>query len=267
MQSTRLPGKVLMPLPFPAGHPILGHIIDQAKKIAGVTKVIVATSNNIENDPIESYCKEREIRCFRGSENNVLSRFVQIAQSEKFDHIIRLTGDNPLLDLDEIESTLKTHIENRNDYTYSKGLPLGMNIEVARSNSIIESFNQNDLTPSDYEHVTLYLKRKQNFQKQEVELNSSLASNRFTIDYPEDYAFMSLIFSYFDTKKYIPNPKKLSQLFNLNPWLFSINDKLEQKQVFNGEEEELRYSFSILKKLGLETSASVLTQYLKRSET
>lgn len=185
-----------------------------------------------------------------------------IAQSKQFTHIFRFTGDNPILDIEIAAHVLKVHLDNDNDYTSSKGLPLGMNIEIARASCIIESSNQKDLTSADYEHVTWFLKRHQKFRKQVVEFNSNLKLKRFTVDHVEDYALLSLIFSFLDVQKSGSINQNLEHLFALHPWLSFLNDKVEQKRVFNNKEEELRHALALLKRLDLGESASILTRHI-----
>src|SRR5688500_5242636 len=98
MKSTRLPGKVLLPIPLHGGKPIIQWIVDNVKKSGFEKKIILATSTNEEKDPLVAYCKTNSIECFRGDEENVLSRFIQILELNAFDLVVRLTGDNPLLD-------------------------------------------------------------------------------------------------------------------------------------------------------------------------
>src|SRR5690606_35423026 len=135
--SQRLQGKVLMPLPFPDGKPILTHIVDVLEPLEG--DIIVATSRNKENDKIETFCQTNGIGCLRGDEDNVLSRFLAIQEVYAFSHIVRLTADNPFIDSTVIQDVIDFHIAEDNDYTCSKGLPLGMNIEVFKGSAIADS--------------------------------------------------------------------------------------------------------------------------------
>ncbi|MBT6511929.1 MAG: NTP transferase domain-containing protein, partial [Rhodospirillaceae bacterium] len=94
MGSARLPGKVLMEL---AGRPVLAHVVGAAGKTAGVDKVVVATSLQAGDDALAAWCAERDVACFRGSESDVLDRFVGAAREYAADIVLRLTADCPLL--------------------------------------------------------------------------------------------------------------------------------------------------------------------------
>lgn len=105
MGSTRLPHKVLRP--FYNNNCILDLLVDKLNQIAG-TKIIIATSVGSENDVIEQFCKERNIVCFRGEENDVLKRFIDAAEANGVDRIVRICSDNPFLELNSIKNWLKS---------------------------------------------------------------------------------------------------------------------------------------------------------------
>ena len=93
MGSQRFPGKVLHPL---FGKPLLEQQL-KALKPLGVSQIIIATSTESKDDSIEEFCKKQSIQCVRGDEEDVLSRYITVAQQSNLDHIVRLTGDNPII--------------------------------------------------------------------------------------------------------------------------------------------------------------------------
>lgn len=95
MGSTRLPGKILKP--FYGGKTLLETLLENLHKVEGV-KVIVATSTNENNDQLESFLKQKGELVFRGSENDVLDRFIKAAEANDVDGIIRICSDNPFMD-------------------------------------------------------------------------------------------------------------------------------------------------------------------------
>ena len=113
MGSTRLPHKVLRP--FYNNNCILDLLVDKLNQIAG-TKIIIATSVGSENDVIEQFCKERNIICFRGEENDVLKRFIDAAEANGVDRIIRICSDNPFLELNSIKKLVE--VANKADAEY-----------------------------------------------------------------------------------------------------------------------------------------------------
>ena len=92
--STRLPGKVLMPL---AGAPMIWHIVKRAQACQHVDKVVVATSSEASDDPLADYCDQVGLVCYRGSLGNVLSRYINLLRQYPHDYVVRITGDCPLI--------------------------------------------------------------------------------------------------------------------------------------------------------------------------
>ena len=129
-QSTRLPGKVMMPLPLPSGKPLLQHITDSALLSKVIDKVCIATSTLFKNDVIVDFANKQGIDVFRGNDKDVLSRFIALTRKHQFDIVVRLTGDNPLLDAQRLDEAIQYHLDEGNEYTKTQGLPLGMNFEI-----------------------------------------------------------------------------------------------------------------------------------------
>lgn len=225
MLSTRMPGKVLMPLPFPDGPPVLARIVESLKKINRIRKIIIATSTNKENDSIEKYCIDNRINVYRGDEKDVQSRFINLIKEYGFDHIIRLTGDNPIIDSNYLEKTLDSHIKSNSDYTKTSGLPLGTNFEVVKSVALTSRVKF-ARTQEEKEHVTYHLARSKDTRKNFVSFSSPIANIRLTIDYPEDYAMLTILFQHGLKPLTLENVQKIvTQL----PWIKEVNSKMIQK--------------------------------------
>src|SRR5437870_1778092 len=112
MGSSRLPGKVLRPI---NGTPLLGRILDRLDHLRHRATVVVATTVEARDDAIVSYCGQRGIRIFRGSENNVLDRYYQCAMTCGFEQVIRLTADNPFVDVEELDRLIDLHLSTQAD--------------------------------------------------------------------------------------------------------------------------------------------------------
>ena len=154
MGSSRLPGKVLRPI----GHlPLLGHVTGRLAQLPRAWPVVVATSIDPQNDPIVNWCQQAEVETFRGSEHDVLERYVQCAQRFGFDHVVRLTADNPFTDIQELERLVLHHLEGGFDYTHSFGMmPLGVGAEVFTLASLLRSHVEG-LASNHREHVNEYI--------------------------------------------------------------------------------------------------------------
>lgn len=104
MGSTRLPGKILKP--FYDGKTLLETLLDNLHKVADA-KVIVATSVNENNDELEVFLKEKRELVFRGSENDVLDRYIKAAEVNSVDGIVRICSDNPFMDWHGVEQLVE----------------------------------------------------------------------------------------------------------------------------------------------------------------
>ena len=153
--SSRLPGKILKEI---HGTLILQRIINRLDLINN-TEIIVATSDQDTDQPIEDFCEQNGIQYYRGSLNNVSQRFNNAALSIDLDYAIRINGDNLFINIENIEVMLEDVKSNPIDfYSNVKGrtFPYGMSVEILKTsfyNALLPSLN------NDYyqEHVTIYL--------------------------------------------------------------------------------------------------------------
>src|ERR1043165_4505929 len=125
MASSRCPGKALAPL---AGRPLLEVLLDRMAAVGGVDGVVLATSMNPENDPLVEVARHAGFEAFRGDEDDVLRRHLDAARALGADHVVRVTGDNPLTDVETIEVLVARHLREDADYTYVPGDALLMGI-------------------------------------------------------------------------------------------------------------------------------------------
>lgn len=241
MASTRLPGKILMPMPIGSNKSTLFRIVEGVKKIKIQKKIYIATSLDTKNDPLEEFCETSNIKCYRGSEDNVLSRFIDILKSDEFDYVVRLTGDNPIIDTNFLEKSLAAHANSQVDYTITKGLPMGMNFEIITTQALL-SLEFQKLTEEDEQHVTLFLRESGNYNTSvfDIDENENLKELRLTVDYPSDYLVLSAIFS-IGHKFKIPVDLDLIKFCKDHySWLFEVNKSNYQKKVYNSLEEEIK---------------------------
>ncbi len=103
MGSTRFPGKVLRRL---GSEGLLGWIVHRLRMSQELNDIIVATSQCRQDDPVDQFCREYDVKCYRGSEDDVLGRFVGAAEAFDIANIIRVNGDNPLIDPDYLDILL-----------------------------------------------------------------------------------------------------------------------------------------------------------------
>ena len=193
MGSSRLPGKVMRTL---LGKPVLWHVINRVSKAKLIDDLIVATTSKHEDDVIEQFCKDNDILFFRGAENDVLDRFYQCARKYNIKHIVRLTADCPLHDPTVIDLIVNKYQEGDYDYvsnTIEYSFPDGLDVEIFSFSALNESW-ENAKLPSEREHVTPYIKKNENFKKENVYSKKKYSLYRLTLDYPEDYQFIKKIY-------------------------------------------------------------------------
>ena len=156
--STRLPGKVLRAL---NGEPAIIHVMRRAAVCPLLSVVHLATSTSPENDPLERLAKEHDWPCYRGSEQDVLSRFVDIVRSDRPDVVVRGSGDNTAVDPEVIRLTIEKLQRERldvcspflDDYTY----PFGAGAEVSTADCLLRlDADTRDADPSYREHIHFY---------------------------------------------------------------------------------------------------------------
>ncbi len=187
MGSTRLPGKVLMPI---AGKVLLDHVLGRLSLLTYPVKVVVATSNLPRDGAIAQHCISKGVAVFRGSEIDVLDRYYQCARENRFEHVIRLTADNPFTDIEELRRLIAQHLTQQNDYTHSFGsMPLGVGAEIF-SFAALEMSAREGHAPNHREHVNEYIQEHPGvFRNGELEIPATKRSAdlRLTVDTEDDY--------------------------------------------------------------------------------
>ena len=242
LQSSRMPGKVLLPIPINSESSILQRIIDELRCSSFSHSITIATTTNIEDDEIVSFCENSQVEVFRGSEEDVLGRFTSIIKQNSFDAIVRLTGDNPIVDFHLMDILINHHLNNHNDHTFSLGLPVGMNFEVINPKRLLE-LSGKDLSASDKEHVTIALKRDESLKREGVRLyhDEVIGALRLTLDYPADYLVLSQVIAaaeVFDKK----GIELVNEVFSNYPWIFDVNKSCIQKNQHMESELSLEFS-------------------------
>ena len=212
VNSSRLPGKVLYEL---GGVTMIEFLINRLKKSRLCNQFFLATSINPENDALAEIAQKNNISVFRGSEDDVVGRHIELAEKYKLDYIVRVTGDCPFVDFFSLDYCLEQikNIKNFYLFTTKGNFPKGIDYELF-SIKILKKEKKN-MNLSEKEHLTLTLYNKKyasklyKFNKPKNWIDNNL---NYTIDTPEDYL----------------KAKKIVEKFNSN--FFSIEDLLTIKQ-------------------------------------
>lgn len=194
ISSSRLPGKVLKSI---LTKPMIIHEIERIQNSRTIDQLILATSTDQSDDLLAEVCLEHGVEVYRGSLGDVLDRFYQSAIKYQPDHIVRLTGDCPVIDWTIIDNVIDLHLKEQNDYTSNTLQPTypdGLDVEVCAFKTL-QSAWQNTVLPSEREHVTLYIhQHPEQFRLGGLTNASDLSALRWTVDEPEDFVFVTKIY-------------------------------------------------------------------------
>ena len=204
--SKRLPGKVLLKV---MGKPLIILMLERVSRSKLIDSLWLATSDEKSDDNLADKAEEAGYPVFRGSLDNVLSRFWHIAKQEKADAIVRLTGDCPLHDPLVIDSVVEFFSKNRSRYDYVSNVlpptyPDGLDTEIFTFSALEDAF-KNAKSTFDLEHVVPYIRRVAKKRGRMGNLNgpADFSRLRWTVDEPEDYAFIKSIYEDLYPKKKI----------------------------------------------------------------
>ena len=233
--STRLPGKILKEI---CGKTILHHEIDRLKKCKEIDEIVIATTDKEDDDKIVNEAKKLSVKYFRGSENDVLSRFYYAAKENNADIIVRVTSDCPCIDFEILDKMLiyfkDKYKEKQIDYlsnTINRTYPRGYDIEIFTFSALEKSYI-NAEKEYEREHVTPYIYDKtNNFLKLSFENTEDYSKYRVTLDTIEDFIVIKNIFE----NLYYKNPyfklNDVVQYLNNNLHIVDINKHIEQKKL------------------------------------
>lgn len=230
MASARYPGKALAPL---AGRPLLEVLLERLLSARGVDGVALATSVNAENDPLARLAERMGVACFRGDEDDVLGRFRDCARALGAAHVVRVTADNPLTDLETLEALVALHHERGADYTYVPGEALLMGIlsEVVSAAALERCWERGEPRHRS-ELMTLYIKEHPaEFRIATASLPEGLLrpGYRLTVDEPEDVALMQELFASLSSPGHLVTAREAIALMDARPELARINGHLAHK--------------------------------------
>lgn len=254
--SSRLPNKVLLDLT--EGTNVIQHMYNRVKRCKNIDDIIIATTGNPEDTKLYDYCVKNKIKCYRGSENNVLERYYMTALISNADIIIRCTGDCPLIDPNELDKFILesegkeyyglNYIGNSN----TEGFPDGFDIQLFSFRLLEKAYNE-ATNNFDREHVTPYITRvlvSNNIEKYTVNVKTEDYSNinfdnlHLSVDTIGDYRLVKKIFeniydknnnfTYLDVLNYLnsnPDVMKLQEVENEN---LGAKLYLEAKKIIPG---------------------------------
>lgn len=229
MGSSRLPGKILKPLGYEDS---LTYVTERCRKIEGIAEVVVATSTLPQDDEVEAWCIAHNIPYYRGSEEDVLDRYIQCAKEYNPDYIMRVTSDCPFVDYEiatEIVALMQEHQVDIIDL--ASDLPRGLAVELI-SYKALQYIDKHGREQRHREHVTYYAyEYKEQFTRvaYTAPTNRHYPELRITLDTEEDYVLLCNVADHFSTIDV--SSSDVIQYLLAHPEVVLLNAHIEQKPV------------------------------------
>ncbi|WP_142414612.1 cytidylyltransferase domain-containing protein [Hathewaya massiliensis] len=234
MGSTRLPGKVLKKI---CGKTVLEHDINRLKKINNIDEIVIATTTLEKDNAIVEESERLNAKYFRGSEEDVLSRYYYAAKKYNADAIVRVTSDCPLIDWAVSEKIIQCYLDNIDKYDYvsntiERTYPRGLDTEVFSFKALEKAFKESNLE-RDREHVTPYIWDNSNiFRLYYYKNDIDYSELRWTLDTEEDFELINKIYKLLYPNKGLEfKLEDMLNLYDIVPELYSINKEVSQKQI------------------------------------
>lgn len=233
MRSTRLPGKVMMPI---LGRPMLELMIERLRRARTLDDVVIATTDDVSCDPICEMAERIGVAAFRGSEDDVLLRVLEAAKANGADVIVETTGDCPLHEPNLIDKVVADFHMGGADFVSNilpYSTPRGTDVRVFTTEAL-DLLNRTSDDPADHEHVSLhFMEHPELYRTRNVttELGADAPDFRLTVDTPEDFDLVTRVYE----ALYPTNPAftltHVLDLLRMRPQLAALNSDVRQKAV------------------------------------
>ena len=230
MKSKRLPKKALVDI---EGYTAIERVVNNLKPSKYIDEIILATSTNKEDEPIEELAKNTDLPFIRGDEDNVVKRFIDAAEKFNAGIVVRVTGDCPLVSYEIADYLINSHLEKGADYTgiETDEAPIGTGSEIITLSALKKLTTVNvDLNYSEY--MTFYFRNNPDFFSINIvscPKKYSRPNYRMTLDYPVDLEFFRVIFKKFQPGSgAIPLAKTIAFL-DRHPEVVAINKNMPLK--------------------------------------
>lgn len=238
MTSTRLPGKVLMPI---AGRPMLSWQLERMRRARSLDRIVIATTTLASDDPVVALCEAEGCDVTRGSETDVLSRYVDAARQYGAATVVRLTADCPLMDPALIDLAVQRFVQTGCDYLsnmLAPSYPYGLAVEVMKAQALLAA-GAEALDPQEREHVTPFIYwRAQRFRLESLAMSPDLSHHRWTVDTPQDFELVSRILAALYPRRPDFGLADVLALLDQHPDWVKINAHVEQKAVNRGTQDK-----------------------------
>ena len=229
MTSTRFPGKVLVPL---QGKALLWHTVFALQKSQKIQKVVLAISQNLEDDELVSFANDLGIDYVRGDELNVLERFIKAYQRYQPEILVRVTGDCPIIDTEFLDSTIEQIQDSSADYVAANQICIHEGVTAVSARAFDLIIQEKD-DPTAQEHVTSYIQKcPEKFKIVKIDIPVLFQRTvRLSVDTPQDLDFLQAIYDYSGKVAGDLSISDLIQVLDNHPELLDINSNVQQKSL------------------------------------
>lgn len=228
MGSSRLPGKVLTPL---AGDTMLARVVVRLRAARRVDQVVIATSTAALDDAVVREAGRLGCGVHRGSETDVLDRYLGAARSYRADVVVRVTADCPLLDpgvVDEVIAALGPDVDYASN-THSRSYPRGLDVEALHRDTL-ERIARLGASPAAREHVTAFvMEQPALFRIRQVAAERDDSDLRWTVDTEDDLALIRALYDALDLAHEVRPYREVVAAMRARPELATLNAHIVQK--------------------------------------
>ena len=231
--STRFPNKVFALID---GKPLLWHVVNRLKYATKIDDIIVATTVSEKDDKIEEWCKENNVHCFRGSEENVLNRYYSASEAFPSDYVVRITADDPFKEPRVIDAVITKLIEEGYDHVTNNlppSFPEGLDCEAFKKSALDRSEKEAE-TAFEREHVTQYIyHHPEIFKIGNVSNGENLSYLRWTVDKDVDFEMVKAVYAHRNpANKGILLMDEILDILKANPEIEKINSEVERSAMY-----------------------------------
>jgi spore coat polysaccharide biosynthesis protein SpsF len=231
--STRFPNKIFTLID---GKPLIWHVVNRLKYATKIDDIIVATTVSEKDNKIEEWCKENNIHCFRGSEENVLNRYYSASQAFPSDYVVRITADDPFKEPKVIDAVITKLIEEGYDHVTNNlppSFPEGLDCEAFKKSALDRSEKEAE-TAFEREHVTQYIyHHPEIFKIGNVCNDENLSYLRWTVDKDVDFEMVKAVYAHRNpANKGILLMDEILEILKTNPEIEKINSEVERSAMY-----------------------------------
>lgn len=231
--STRFPNKVFALID---GKPLLWHVVNRLKYATKIDEIIVATTVSEKDDKIEEWCKENDVHCFRGSEENVLNRYYCASETYPSDYVVRITADDPFKEPKVIDAVITKLIEEGYDHVTNNlppSFPEGLDCEAFKKEALDRSEKEAE-TAFEREHVTQYIyHHPEIFKIGNVSNDENLSYLRWTVDKDVDFEMVKAVYAHRNpSNKGIMLMDEILNILKAYPEIEKINSEVERSAMY-----------------------------------